>query len=550
MAVAYILLFITIGSTISAIGTTIFLFVVLLTYALEGLKYYFLSSFLLSIAFMLEPITAIVLSGGIASPYIIWLIVPIYAASALLGNAGTIISSCMAIVFFIGIYFFQTDIQGINELNPAYYDAVYLLSFISGAALMGIFAFRNIFKIEKESFTQQKLRIAAEAANQKLVRNEKEQGKLLSIVSHELRTPAATLNMLLDSSAPLNMPLIKDTMSHLMDVLEDMRMVKEPELILKTPEQSADISVVIQRAIALVSNLTAEKKLNIRVHQESSLTELCLVREKLVRQIAMNIIKNCINHANATQLDIFIKATDLNDRMAFTITFTDNGQGVPLAKIPSLFDPFVKGIQKSSGSGLGLHLSKIFAQKGLQGDLKYINNEGAGATFQLEMLVQKVPKITKVNPQKKQPLADLRLDGLRILLAEDNMVIALMTKKLLEDKGATVFSAKDGELAFQNFQKQQIDLVLTDIFMPNVNGFQLTKKLRATGFTGKIIGCSAAVIGNEVDQLLQAGANKVFMKPLQLQDFLEYVNDTVIGAKKKQVIQLNTHKKSSQEEIS
>lgn len=238
VAVAYILMFIFIGSNVSASATTLFLFIVLLTFVFDGPKYYFFSSFALSVAFMLEPIAAIVLSGGIDSPYIIWLLVPIYAASSLLGNGGTIISSTMAIVFFAVIYFYQTEIQNLNELNPAYYKPVYLLSFVSAAALMGVFAWRNIFKIEKEAYQQQKLRINAELANTQLIAKEQEQIKLLSIVSHELRTPAATLSMLLDHSKNnLNLPLIKNTMSHLMDVLEDMRMVKEPEIILKTLKQ-------------------------------------------------------------------------------------------------------------------------------------------------------------------------------------------------------------------------------------------------------------------------------------------------------------------------
>lgn len=271
VAVAYILMFIFIGSNVSATATSFFLFIVLLTFVFDAPKYHFFSSFALSIAFLLEPIAAIVLSGGIDSPYIIWLLVPIYAASSLLGNGGTIISSAMAIVFFVVIYFYQIEIQALNELKPVFYKPVYLLSFISAAALMGIFAWRNIFKIEKESYQQQKLRIKAESANNQLLRKEQEQHKLLSIVSHELRTPAATLSMLLDNSKnDLDLPLIKNTMSHLMDVLEDMRMVKEPEIILKTAETTTYIKRTIENAIALVASYTESKKSN-NIHLWSGL---------------------------------------------------------------------------------------------------------------------------------------------------------------------------------------------------------------------------------------------------------------------------------------
>lgn len=551
VAVAYILMFIFIGSNVSASATTLFLFIVLLTFVFDGPKYYFFSSFALSVAFMLEPIAAIVLSGGIDSPYIIWLLVPIYAASSLLGNGGTIISSTMAIVFFAVIYFYQTEIQNLNELNPAYYKPVYLLSFVSAAALMGVLAWRNIFKIEKEAYQQQKLRINAELANTQLIAKEQEQIKLLSIVSHELRTPAATLSMLLDHSKNnLNLPLIKNTMSHLMDVLEDMRMVKEPEIILKTPETTTHIKRTLEKAIAFVVSYTESKKLKIQIHEPEDQLKLCVVKDKLLRQIAMNIIKNCANHSNATCLDIFITFKETDDDIAFKIVFKDNGQGVAKAKIPNLFAPFTKGDEASSGSGLGLHLSRYFARKGLNGDLKYIDKKGEGAIFELDIKAKKVLQVVTAPKEKKIEPERIRLDGLNVLLAEDNLVIALMTQKLLESKGATVYSVKDGEMALKYYKENHVDFVLTDIYMPKLNGYELTKQLRALGFKGQIIGCSASTMGDEVIKLKESGANKVFAKPIQFNDFLIYIKNTTLGVSKKDIINLNAYTKASKEKIS
>lgn len=551
VAVAYILMFIFIGSNVSATATSFFLFIVLLTFVFDGPKYYFFSSFALSIAFMLEPIAAIVLSGGIDSPYIIWLLVPIYAASSLLGNGGTIISSAMAIVFFVVIYFYQIEIQGLNELNPVYYSHVYLLSFVSAAALMGVFAWRNIFKIEKEAYQQQKLRIKAESANNQLLTKEQEQHKLLSIVSHELRTPAATLSMLLDNSNNnLDLPLIKNTMSHLMDVLEDMRMVKEPEIILKTPEKTTHIKRTLENAVTLVASYTESKKLKIQIHEPEEALKLCVVKDKLVRQIAINIIKNCANHSNATTLDIYIDAKEKEDTIAFKITFKDNGQGVDTYKIATLFEPFVKGDEVSLGSGLGLHLSRSFARKGLNGDLKYVDKKGEGAIFELDIAAKKVLKVLATPTQIRIQPEHIRLDGLKVLLAEDNLVIALMTQKLLEAKGATVYIAKDGEMALKYYKENHIDFVLTDIFMPKMNGYELTKQLRAIGFTGQIIGCSASTMGDEVDKLIAVGANKVFAKPIQFNEFLIHIKNATLDVPKKEIINLNAYSKASKEKIS
>lgn len=295
---------------------------------------------------------------------------------------------------------------------------------------------------------------------------------------------------------------------------------------------------------------TESKKLKIQIHEPEDQLKLCVVKDKLLRQIAMNIIKNCANHSNATCLDIFITFKETDDDIAFKIVFKDNGQGVAKAKIPNLFAPFTKGDEASSGSGLGLHLSRYFARKGLNGDLKYIDKKGEGAIFELDIKAKKVLQVVTAPKEKKIEPERIRLDGLNVLLAEDNLVIALMTQKLLESKGATVYSVKDGEMALKYYKENHVDFVLTDIYMPKLNGYELTKQLRALGFKGQIIGCSASTMGDEVIKLKESGANKVFAKPIQFNDFLIYIKNTTLGVSKKDIINLNAYTKASKEKIS
>ncbi|NVK00753.1 MAG: response regulator, partial [Oceanospirillaceae bacterium] len=113
---------------------------------------------------------------------------------------------------------------------------------------------------------------------------------------------------------------------------------------------------------------------------------------------------------------------------------------------------------------------------------------------------------------------DLDWSKLKVLFAEDNATISLLTNKMLTTKGVTVVSGMDGQKALDKFDIDSINVVLTDIFMPNMDGYALTKELRSRGFKGPVIGVSAAVVGEETELLLAAGADAVLSKPIKLSE--------------------------------
>ena len=534
LSVSYTITWAVLGYTNATRFSVLFLLVVIATFLFNKPKHQFLNSVCLSTTFVLIIMIIVSVTGGLTSPFIIWFIVPVYVATSLLGIYGTVGSAIATIFFFLLITYVEFNLEAINEIEVKYYSLLFTISFLSAVLLIAFFASRNNIQIEREVSNQKEMRFKAETINKELVAKRKEQDTLLSIVSHELRTPAATLSMLLDpediNTMNLDQPLITKTMNHLMDVLNDMRMVKEPEIILEIPKRKVYVDQSIEDAIQLVSSYVETKNIIVNFNNPSTERVLCLVRDKLIKQIAMNLIKNCVNHSEASVLDISIKKDITGNEGLFTITFSDNGKGIPEYRKKSLFQPFKKDRNESSGSGLGLHLSKKFAKEGLNGDLNYIETTKPGATFQLSFkaeIVEEEP-IESVKLKEENISVKPSLKGIQILFAEDNLVISMLTKKILETNGAIVHSAKDGEVALELFKKHPIDLVLTDIFMPNLDGYGLTKSLRDLGFKGQIIGCSAASIGDEVDELLNCGADKVFIKPLPEDEFLHYVNEKVL----------------------
>jgi CheY-like chemotaxis protein len=107
---------------------------------------------------------------------------------------------------------------------------------------------------------------------------------------------------------------------------------------------------------------------------------------------------------------------------------------------------------------------------------------------------------------------------MHVLFAEDNKVIAELTKTQLKKAGARVVHAENGREALREVRDQLFDLVLTDLFMPEMNGDELVRRLRNAGYHGPIVGVTAASVGDEMDALKTAGADFVLPKPLLIND--------------------------------
>ena len=123
------------------------------------------------------------------------------------------------------------------------------------------------------------------------------------------------------------------------------------------------------------------------------------------------------------------------------------------------------------------------------------------------------------------PATDQALAELSVLLVEDDPGILQMTAALLSDECSVLRIAKDGQQALDILAKSQVDLVLTDIFMPQMNGIEFVTVAREQGYKQPIIGLTAATLGQETESLLQAGANAVMNKPIRIEELKKRVGE-------------------------
>jgi two-component system CheB/CheR fusion protein len=245
-------------------------------------------------------------------------------------------------------------------------------------------------------------------------------------------------------------------------------------------------------------------------------------------QILMNLLSNAIKFTfQHGKISLLVKRkSETKEHIEVEFTVSDTGCGIPENKIDSLFTEFSQAHEDSvikGGSGLGLVIVKKLTQ--LQGgEVRIYSKENEGSQFVVTLMFRKL-----INPivSKKNILDGIQtgneqintLSGIRVLLIDDNSVNQLIGTKLLNYSGASVDLAKDGEIAIKKLQQNLYDILLMDINMPVMNGYQTTKYIREEmkipPHVLPIIALTAHTDVSEFDKCLKAGMNDCLSKPFQ-----------------------------------
>ena len=360
----------------------------------------------------------------------------------------------------------------------------------------------------------------AEHAAQVLAVEQDRQKQMFAVISHEIRTPAASLNMLIHNKGitcqdPADAEKIEELSDHLIVVLNDLRSVIKPEQIKAADDRAVKVFVTVEKIATSLSVLLEQNGQVIKTKTVGEMPTVLKFNVQLVRQILTNLVKNASVHSACSEITLKISAIRKDEKQWLTsIQVEDNGRGISPADQEKMFTAFARGSTQADGTGLGLYIAREYANQ-LGGDLTYRLREEGGSVFELTFMAEEA---VQYEQPLEQEAATKTIEGMHVLLAEDNEVIRRVTEIVINKGGATVEMANDGieALALLKENPDKYDLVLTDIMMPNMNGYELTHQLRAFGFSKPIIGVTAAVIGEESAQLLAMGANQVVEKPIDL----------------------------------
>jgi signal transduction histidine kinase len=392
-----------------------------------------------------------------------------------------------------------------------------------------IYMFKNYLdyrKLNKKLFeSNEQLKIA----NVKSEEASLLKSQFLSNVSHELRTPLYGVIGMADIIESEHEELkknkyfnaLKFSSNYLLSLINDVLNVYKIEdtkfeLIYDNVEIRKEISV-IREALGIIAK-SNKNKLNIEVSDDVPQ----FIKTDLTRfsQILINLISNSLKFTKKGIVSIKLQLLDDKGSRKIQIQIEDNGIGIPEGYLEKIFEKFVQVDvnlnEQYKGTGLGLSIVKRLVDL-FKGEISVTSKINEGSVFTVKIPYIEADKEILIKQNSNTSATNCK-NHLKILIVEDNKINQMVTKKLLDKSEHTCKIAENGIEAIKLVEKYKFDLILMDIHMPVLNGFEASKKIREIGVLTPIIALTASDKNEIINEMAINGINDVLVKPFEIKD--------------------------------
>jgi signal transduction histidine kinase/ActR/RegA family two-component response regulator len=436
---------------------------------------------------------------------------------------------CLAACFFLPKYLFYQFLMS-DELFQLSVKLNYLFPFLLSVVFM--FTIINI-----HSKTQDSLIIAreeSESAN-------RAKSEFLSNISHELRTPLngiiGSTNLLMHEPASASQKKYYDVlqhtsehMLHLINHILDFSKIKEGKINLDSNVFNMKHMVAKLCRVYLAQNTNEHVSFGFEI--DDTLNEEVISDDLRIKQILLNLLSNAFKFTKKGSINFTAKTlSKTEDSITVRFAVADTGIGIKDNQLQKIFESFEQADNSTTrnfgGTGLGLSISKQLVSL-FNAELKIDSTYGEGTTFYFDITA----KISKAPAHKLSDTNFKNLDGLKILVAEDNKVNMLVLLTFLRKWNVNFTEVVNGALAVEKHSNEEFDLILMDLEMPEMDGYTAIKEIRKIDSKTPVIAFTAALYDRMEIDLKNKGFDDYLHKPFNPTDLYKkismYKNENVI----------------------
>jgi CheY-like chemotaxis protein len=315
-----------------------------------------------------------------------------------------------------------------------------------------------------------------------------------------------------------------DTLLQVVDDILDFSKIESGKIELD-PEPFS-LKECIQDILMLFIPKVINKDLTITHKIQKEISEIIFCDKARLKQILMNLVSNAIKFTNQGFISIEANSKFKNeDGIMIEIAVKDSGIGIPLENQDTIFYPFMQAdisiSRRFGGTGLGLSICKNLS-KIMGGDIRVESEQGEGSKFIFTFACKEfkdkslLSSIPDISAKEKNNPSFPKDTHLKVLVVEDNVINQAILKRMLERLGYSCDTANDGFAGLNAAKATNYDLILMDIQMPGMNGFDSAKRIIELGIQSKIFAITASATTETQEEATRIGFHEFISKPIRL----------------------------------
>lgn len=401
---------------------------------------------------------------------------------------------------------------------------VIIILLLIGCLILGTLIIKAIYKKIKSNRLLRIKYNKLEEAKLKAEITSKTKSNFFSMMSHELRTPLYAVtgitHLLLEEnpkpSQKQYLTSLKFSGDHLLSLVNNILQANKLEentitIGASTFNLKANIDNIIKSFDLLIKD--RENELNIAYDKE--IPELLVGDSLKISQILINLISNAIKFTQKGTIRLSVeKVAETEEDVQLHFCVQDTGIGIPKEKQEKVFEMFAQNHdvidENFQGSGLGLSIVKKLLQL-YNSEIHLESKVNVGTTFTFDI---RFPKATdNIDPNIEVHIDDVDFSQLKMLVVDDNKINQMLTKKILSTKKITTDIVASGAEAIEQVKNNHYDLILMDIHMPEMDGYEATMAIRKFNKKVPIIAFTAVSLDDSLPKIINSGMNDMIIKP-------------------------------------